>query len=259
MNEEPRTRVSVEIVPRDPDSVRSDVAVIAEHLPGVDTINIPDLMKFGLRSWDACGVARQHRTGTGAPAYRAVPHIRAADLDPGSDLPMVAAIDAAGLEEVLVITGDAPIDFSRRTYDVAAVDAIARLRRDLPHLTVYAGLDPYRQSPVRELEYAERKLEAGAVGFFTQPFFDLSYMRAWASLVPAGVPVWWGATTVTSPGSLTYWRKRNLAVFPAGFQTTLEWHRSYAVGAVALARELGQHIYLMPVRASVHDYLTGIV
>jgi methylenetetrahydrofolate reductase (NADPH) len=258
VSEHPQTRISVEIVPRDADSVRSDMAVIAEHLPAVDTINIPDLMKFELRSWDACGIACQHRTGAGT-AYRAVPHIRAADLDPASALPMVAAIDAAGLEEILVVTGDAPIDFSRRTYDVDAVDAIERLRRDLPHVTVYAGLDPYRQSPVRELEYAERKLEAGAAGFFTQPFFDLHYMRAWSGLLPPGVPVWWGATTVTSAGSLTYWRKRNLAVFPAGFETTLEWHRSYAVGAVALARELGQHIYLMPVRASVHDYLAGIV
>ncbi|MDQ3527037.1 MAG: methylenetetrahydrofolate reductase, partial [Actinomycetota bacterium] len=81
----------------------------------------------------------------------------------------------------------------------------------------------------------------------------------WAALLPQGVPVWWGATTVTSPGSLTYWRQRNRVAFPSGFEPSLDWHRDFARQAVAFAREQGQHIYLMPVRASVRDYLEGIV
>ena len=259
MSERLRTRISVELVPRNAESICAEVAAVAEHLPDVDTINVPDLMKFDLRSWDACALARSHPRPPGRAAYRAVPHIRSTDLDPARALPMVAALDAAGIDEVLVVAGDAPTDFSRRTYDVDAVAAVRRLRRDLPHVQVYAGLDPYRQSLVREIEYVERKLEAGAVGFFTQPFFDTALMAAWAALLPQGVPVWWGATTVTSPGSLTYWRQRNRVAFPSGFEPTLDWHRDFARQAVAFAREHGQHIYLMPVRASVRDFLEGIV
>lgn len=253
------SRVSVELVPRSEDSIRRELARVAEHLRGVDTVNVPDLMRFPLRSWSACAVARGHVRGPGLTTYRAIPHVRAADLDPHAPLPMAAALDQADVEEVLVITGDAPTDFSRRTYDVQAVDAIRRLRRDLPHLRIYAGLDPYRHSLVQELEYAERKLEAGAVGFFTQPFFDTALLTAWAGLLPQDVPVWWGATTATTPGAITYWRQRNRVVFPVGFEPTLDWHRDLAGRVLAFARERGQHAYLMPVREDVVDYLAGVV
>lgn len=250
------TRISVELVPRSPDSIAREAAEVAEHLPVVDTINVPDLVKFALRSWDACAVAGQIARVT---PYRTIPHLRATDLDPGSPLPMVEALTAAGITEVLVVSGDAPDDFSRRTYAVDAVAAIRRLRAEAPQLRVYAGLDPYRQNLVEELDYAERKLEAGACGFFTQPFFDTGLMTAWAGLLPEGVPVWWGATTVTSPGSLSYWRRRNRVAFPATFAPTLDWHRDFARRAVQFARERGQNVYLMPVRASVREYLDGVL
>lgn len=253
------TRISVELVPRSVHSVQADVTAVDAHLPHVDTINVPDLTKFSLRSWDACALARQVRRADGPTAYRAIPHLRSQDLNPEKALPMVRALDEAGIEEVLIVTGDVPNGFSGATYDVDAVAAIRRLRTDLPHVTVYAGLDPYRQALIEEVEYAERKLEAGAAGFFTQPFFDTALMQTWAGLLPPGVPVWWGATTVTSAGSHNYWRRRNRAVFPAGFEATLEWHRDFARQAVGFARERGQHIYLMPVAVDVRSYLEGIV
>ncbi len=251
------TRISVELVPRSRDSIAADVADVAAHLPQVDTINVPQLMKFELHSWEACQTARDvGRPGHRTP-YRTIPHLRASGLDPRSALQMADALSE--LEEVLVVSGDAPDNFAKATFDVDAVSAIRRLRQEAPHLTVYAGLDPYRHSLVEELAYAERKLEAGAAGFFTQPFFDVALMRAWAALLPAGVPVWWGATTVTSSASLGYWRRRNRVAFPAGFEPTLSWHRDYARRAVEFARENDQHIYLMPVRASVVEFLDGIV
>lgn len=115
---------------------------------------------------------------------------------------MAGAIVAHGIEEVLIISGDAPSDMNRRVYNVDAEQAIRRFRQELPHVKVYAGLDPYRQSFARERDYLERKLEAGASGFFTQPFFDLRLMDAFADIVPEGAEVWWGATTVTEEGSL---------------------------------------------------------
>jgi len=248
------SRISVELVPRSVESVRADVATVAEHLGDVDTINVPDLTKFDLSSWDACAVAKQTEAD-----YATIPHIRAQDLHPGAALPMLRAIAQAGIEEVLVVTGDLPDEPDDDREAVSALQAIERLRRELPHLRVYAGLDPYRHAPWQELEYAERKLDAGAVGFFTQPFFDVALMQAWAGLLPAQVPIWWGATTVTTQASLRYWRRRNLAVFPRDFELSMEWQRGFAAQAVAFARSRGDNVYLMPVRVDLREYLVGVL
>ncbi|MGB7449065.1 MAG: methylenetetrahydrofolate reductase [Ornithinimicrobium sp.] len=248
------SRISVELIPRSVDSMRADVTTVAEHLTEVDTINVPDLTKFDLSSWDACAVAKQT-----AGDYATIPHLRAVDLSPSQGLPMLRAIAHAGIEEVLVVTGDLPDDPGDEADGVSALQAIKRLRRELPHLRVYAGLDPYRHAPWQELEYAERKLEAGAAGFFTQPFFDVALMRAWAGLLPPQVPIWWGATTVTTQASLRYWRRRNLAVFPRDFELTMRWQREFATQAVAFARGRGDNVYLMPVRVDLREYLVGVL
>lgn len=244
------TRVSVELVPRSRSSLREELETVARHLPGVDTVNVVDLTRYSTRSWQGCVLARPH--------YRTIPHIRAVDLDPDGPLAMADTLAEQGIDEVLVITGDAPADMSARVYDVDAVRAIRRFRRELPHVRVYAGLDPYRQSLARERDYLERKLEAGAVGFFTQPFFDLRLMAAYADLIPHGAEVWWGATSVLTTSSLNYWRARNHAVFPRTFEPTLEWNRAFAADLLAFARERGQHAYFMPVKADARAYLEGI-
>ncbi|MGI8748333.1 MAG: methylenetetrahydrofolate reductase, partial [Deinococcus sp.] len=159
---------------------------------------------------------------------------------------------------VLVIEGDPPPDMSRRSYPVSSLDLIRRFRRELPGVRVWAGLDPYRQSFARERDYAEQKLEAGACGFFTQPFFDRRLLELWAELLPTR-EVFWGATTVTSERTLSYWQHRNKAVFPRGFAPTLEWNRAFAAELLAFAREAGGHAYFMPVRASVAQYLDGVL
>ncbi|MGO0575461.1 methylenetetrahydrofolate reductase [Ornithinimicrobium panacihumi] len=252
------SRISVELVPRSAESVAAEMAEVDAHLPWVDTINVPDLLKFDLRSWDACGLVRQAPRATGTP-YPAIPHIRAADVDPDAPLAMGEELDQHGITEVLVVSGDDADYFTHHTYPVDAVDVIRRFRAELPHITVYAGLDPYRQGIAQELRYLERKLSAGAAGIFTQPFFDTSLMAAWARVLPEGMPVWWGATTVTSQGAIGYWRRRNLVAFPTDFAPTLEWQRDFARRAIEFAREREQHVYLMPVRASVADYLSGVL
>lgn len=253
-----QSRISVELVPRSAESVAAELADVDAHLPYVDTINVPDLLKFDLRSWDACGQVRGTPRASGA-AYPTIPHIRAADIDPDAPLAMAETLDRHGITEVLVVSGDDADYFTHHTYPVDAVDVIRRFRAELPHVTVYAGLDPYRQGIAQEIRYLERKLSAGAAGIFTQPFFDTSLMTAWAKVLPAGMPVWWGATTVTSPGAIGYWRRRNLVAFPTDFEPTLDWQRDFARKAIDFAREREQHVYLMPVRTSVVDYLAGVL
>ncbi len=248
------TRISVELIPRSVDHLRRDVETVAKHLGDVDTINVPDQAKFDLSSWDACALAKETAAG-----YNTIPHIRAQDLEPDRALPMLRAIERADIKELLIVSGDPPQGQADEILGVSALDAIARIHRELPHVAVYAGLDPYRQAPQREVAYAEQKLEAGAAGFFTQPFFDVSLMAAWASLLPRSVPIWWGTTNVTSEASRRYWQRVNHAVFPHDFEMTLDWQRSYAQRALSFAREHHQNVYMMPISVDVHDYLGGLV
>lgn len=254
-----QSRISVELVPRSAGSVREEMADVSGLLPWVDTINIPDLVKFDLRSWEATRVAGEAALRPDGSIYPRIPHIRAADVNPEAPLPMAQDLLDQGVDEVLVVSGDDADYFTHHTYPVDAVDVIRRFRAELPQLTVYASLDPYRSGMAQELRYLERKLAAGASGIFTQPFFDTHLMGAWASVLPTDIEVWWGATTVTTKASIGYWRRRNLVAFPTSFEPTLQWQREFARRALDFARERSQHIYLMPVRTSVKDYLDGVL
>ncbi|MBZ9749381.1 methylenetetrahydrofolate reductase [Deinococcus sp. HMF7604] len=245
------SRISVELVPRSRSGLKAELAEVTAHLSEVDTVNIPDLTRYSLRSWAGCSFA--------GPGLTSIPHLRAVDFNPREPLPFLPLLEAHGIEEVLVVTGDAPVDMSAKVYDVDAVDLIRRLSREAPHLRVYAGLDPYRQSFVRERNYLERKLDAGAYGFFTQPFFDLRVADTWGDLLPDGTPVWWGATSILTEASFNYWRARNHAVFPRSFTPTLACNRTFARDLLHFARERGQHAYFMPVKVKVLDYLGGLL
>ncbi|WP_407539433.1 methylenetetrahydrofolate reductase [Deinococcus radiomollis] len=237
-------------MPRSRSGLRAELEQVRE-LGSVETVNIPDLLRFSLRSWQGCRLAK-------GVVGRSIPHIRAIDIDPRKPLHMADALNEHGISEVLIIEGDPPADMGHQTYDVTSLEIIRKFRREMPHVTVWAGLDPYRQSFARERDYAEAKLEAGAVGVFTQPFFDLRLMELWAELLP-GCQVFWGATTITSEKSLSYWQNRNKAVFPRGFTPTLAWNRQFARELLNFARQAGGHAYFMPVRVSVEAYLGGVL
>ena len=118
-------RISVELVPRSEAEVYADASLVHAAMPEVNAFNIPDLMRFPLRSWDACAIASKI-----LPA--SIPHIRAIDIPPVGDLPMAEAILASGLSEVLVIRGDPPRDLSRQTYPNTSDDIIRRFKRHHP-------------------------------------------------------------------------------------------------------------------------------
>ena len=176
-------RISVELVPRSEAEVYADASLVHAAMPEVNAFNIPDLMHFPLRSWDACAIASKI-----LPA--SIPHIRAIDIPPLGDLPMAEAILAAGLSEVLVIRGDPPRDLSHQTYPNTSDDIIRRFKRHHPKLKVFAAFDPYRQSFRDELDAVARKMDAGADGFFTQPIFDLRLLEVCAEML-RGHNVFW--------------------------------------------------------------------
>lgn len=243
-------RISVELVPRNEADLHAQLEELTSF-PRVDTVNIPDITRFSLRSWQGCRQALEH-------VAHAIPHLRAIDFDLSRPLNPAQGLGLDGLDEALVVAGDAPPDMSRVVYSTSSIELIRKLRQEHPALKIYGAFDPYRQGFQAERSYAGQKLEAGASGFFTQPFFDVRLMEIIGEQLD-GLEVFWGVTTVTSRRSQLYWQTRNRAVFPAGFQPTLEWNRRLARDALAFTKIHGGNIYFMPIRASLTDYLTGII
>ena len=245
------TEISIELVPRSLEALDAELRLVRDRFPSVHTVNVPDLLRFPVRSWEACRHARRY-------VPTAIPHLRAMDFDAGKPFALAATLAEAGIREVLVVSGDPPQDLAHRIYPTRPVELIRRIKRDAPELVVYAGFDPYRSGARSELEYARAKLDAGADALFSQPFFDLRLMEVWAELL-AGVPIWWGVSPVLSDRTRRYWETKNGAFFPAAFQPTLDWNRDFAARALAWVRARGANVYFMPIRADLERWLHGIV
>lgn len=258
--------ISIEIIARDEQHILDTLLQVREFCPSVNTINVPDIVRYPMRSWEAVRVANAH-FGRGqnehapferAPFKRVIPHLRAVDFDLEQPFPLIEALERDGIDEVLVVSGDVNKDSTRQSYPTTSIPLIRKLKQELPRLIVYAALDPYRDSLKSELRYAAEKIDAGADGLFTQPFFDLRLMDIYGDAL-RGVPVYWGVSPVLTDNSRRYWETVNQVVFPADFEPTIEANRQFAQAALDFARDHDQHIYYMPIKADIKAYLHGIL
>lgn len=244
-------RISVELVPRSPEGLREDLQMIKDVVCGVDLINIPDLLRLETRSWQGAAVAQDF-----CPAV--MPHIRAIDVDLQRPLAMKEELRKSGITEVLVIEGDPPQDMSHKFYPTVTTDVIQKFHQEMPEVKVYAGVDQYRGSMRQELYRIQRKLQAGAVGFFTQPFFDMRLLEMYADMLH-GQNVYWGVTPVASERSMSYWELKNNVIFPRDFEPTLAWSIDFGKRVRSFTEASGDNLYLMPIRGNLRSYLTGIL
>lgn len=245
------TEISLELVPRSVASLRKELELVRRHFPAVERINIPDILRFDLRSWDGCAIAGEYVPKT-------IPHLRAIDFNPDAPLPIIEKICRDNVEAVLIINGDPPQEIKHTYYRTSSLEMIRRLKRECPQLTVYAGIDPYRSGIKDEIDYIHAKQDAGADGFFTQPFFDLRLMDIYQGFL-ADATVYWGVSPVLTESSRSYWENKNHAIFPGGFAPTLEWNRRFARDVLAFARQHQGHVYFMPIRTDLVGYLEGIL
>lgn len=246
-----RNQISVELVPRDSRSLHEELEVLHQHFRGIDAINIPDLLRFDIRSWEACAMARTLYPET-------IAHVRAIDMHPYNPLPLRQALVDHCISGALVIAGDPPQNAGRQIYPSTSIEMLRKFHQEIPEVRLYAAIDPYRSSFRSEIDYVRRKHDAGAAGFFTQPFFDLRLMEIYAELL-ADYELWFGIAPVLSQRSRNYWETRNRTVFPADFEPTLEWNQSFARSAMEYARAHGFNLYFMPIRTDLRTYLSGIL
>ena len=245
------TEISIELVPRSETSLRLELEQVRQHFPDIVRINIPDILRFNLRSWQGCKIANEYFPNT-------IPHLRAIDFDPNKPLQISRDLEKKGIEAVLVITGDLPQDMSHRCYRTSCLEMIRRLKREMPELIIFAGMDPYRNGIKEEIDYIRAKQDAGAEAFFTQPFFDLRLMEIFQGFLQ-DCNVFWGVSPVLNENSQNYWENKNNAIFPPDFQPTLEWNRNFAKNALQFARATGGNLYFMPIRTDIKAYLEGIL
>ena len=238
---------AVELIPRDAETLLRDAGEVSRLFPDAQVINIPDLLRFSLRSWEAARLIR-------GIFPRVIPHIRAIDIAPDAPLP---GVDDPALREVLVVQGDPPSDLRHRTYPNTSESVIARYRREAPHLDVYAAFDPYRRAPYKEMQAIARKKEAGATGFFTQPIFDMRMLDLCMNWL-VGENVFWGISPVIGPKSRSYWETTNHVIFPHDFEPTLEANINFARQMMDVVASAGGNTYLMPLRVNLERYLTHL-
>lgn len=243
------TRISIELVPRNEDFLISELKSLTGRFP-VDTVNIPDLLRFELRSWQGCYAVRK-------AGKHAIPHIRAIDIDVRKPLPMADYINENQIKEVVIVTGDRPQDMSHKIYPSTSVDVIRKFKQEMPEIKVYGAIDQYRSSIRNEIEYVKRKLYAGADGFFTQPFYDLRFMAIYAEQLH-NTEVFWGISPVLSENSVNYWEVKNNVIFPTDFKPTLEWNINFAKSALKFLNDQNSNCYFMPIRMPAAEYLTEI-
>ncbi|MCI6158517.1 MAG: methylenetetrahydrofolate reductase [Selenomonadaceae bacterium] len=243
-------RVSIELVPRDEETLRAELALVEKYKDQVDVINVPDLLRFETRSWEGAAISQE-------VFPTAMPHIRAMDIDLNRELPMKAYLREHHIREVLVIQGDPPQDMTHEVYPTQTTDVIWKFGREMPEVKVYAGIDQYRSSMYDELYRIKRKIQAGAKGFFTQPFYDMRYLSLYADMLQ-GTEVYWGVSPVMTARSKSYWERKNKVVFPPEFETSLDWAVAFTHRVMEFAEAHDGSLYVMPIKTNLEAYLDGV-
>jgi methylenetetrahydrofolate reductase (NADPH) len=244
-------RISLELVPRSQESFAEELATVRDRFPCVDTLNIPDILKFDVRIPEACEVAVNY-------FQRVIPHIRAVSVNSREPFSYKDFLARNNITEVLVIEGDNPEIVSKSDHPCDSIQLIGKIKKEAPWITVYAGLDQWRSSFEEEMEYVRRKQDAGADGFFTQPFFDLESMEEYAEEL-SDTHVFWGLAPVIRESSKTYWETKNSVRFPHDFKCTMGWNHQFAKKVLKRADSDKFHVYFCPITVDFIEYLNGIV
>ena len=241
--------ISFEIVPRSLEAFDQQYQFVQQLDSGINTINVPDIQRFDSRSWELA-------TRVDRSQYRFVPHFRAIDFKLGSG-DLFRIIDDYQLDSVLLVTGDPPEGLKRAYYNTDVVDLIRAVRHRYPALNIYAGFDPHRSGVQDECDYIQRKVDAGAGGFFSQPFYDSRMIEIYAEQMQ-GLETYIGISPITTKASMNYWEVKNKVKFPKNFQPDYQWNVDFAHQVMALAAANDLHVYFMPIRIDLERYFQQI-
>lgn len=241
--------LSIELVPRDADELVAQAGEVLQAFPQFEWLNIPDIKALPVRSHDAAAKAV-------ALPVRVIPHVRARDRSLQDGVALLRGLVELGVKDALIVTGDR-FDQGEEASYVTSVELIRAGREAGLPLQLWAAFDPYRGEMRAEFEYVQAKLDAGAAGLFTQPFFDVRLAQICLDQLD-GVPTFLGISPVTTPQSRRYWERTNRVVFPSSFEPTLEYCARLSADLLDVVEAHGQHAYLMPIKVDPLEYVEAV-
>ncbi len=240
----------LELIPRNDADFVAEAQRILSSVQQLSGINVPDVLRLPMRSADAAKLLLNL-------GIRVVPHIRAIDHPITDTVDIISELVDLGLRDVLIVTGDPPVEPHRSVFDIKVTELISSVKKRHSSLSVYGALDPYRDSLKEELAYCQAKIEAGADGLFSQPFFDLKLAHIFLDQL-RGTRLFVGISPVTTEASMSYWKARNQVVFPTEFCPTFDYNVALSKSLIALAEAYNQHTYLMPIRVDAGTYAAAV-
>lgn len=238
--------IALELVPRSLDSLLEESRNCLSKFP-LTTINVPEIRTVATKSYESAHYLLENHVPV-------TPHFRMVDRSLTELIEKLGILTAIGLREVLIIAGDPPKDPGFQPSGLTSVLAIREIRKLFPTLKIFAGLDPFRTSFREELDCAKRKLDAGADGFYTQPFFSVGMLEQWMEQLPEA-EVWYGIAPVLSEKSKLYWENTNKVVFPPDFTIDLDGNVRTGRALLKSIADAKQRAYLMPVRVDAAEYV----
>ncbi|MCK5120512.1 MAG: methylenetetrahydrofolate reductase [Methylococcales bacterium] len=238
-------KFSFEIVPRTHQAFEEQYQFVSTLGKSISMINVPDIQRFDIRSWDTGKKVDRSK-------HQFVPHFRASDfsLESGD---IFRIIEENELDHVLLVSGDPPEGIKREFHNTSVLDLIRVVKQRFPKITIHAGFDPHRHGLQEECHYVQRKVEAGASSFFSQPFYDIRLIEIYAEHLQ-GIETFIGLSPITTLSSMNYWEVKNKVKFPVNFKAEYEWNINFSNQAIAMAREVGFNIYFMPIRINLQEY-----
>lgn len=243
--------IALELVPRSIDGIVAEAKESLSNYPFVTSINIPEIRKLPVKSFEPSLALLKN-------SLPVTPHFRIIDRTEKDLLQKIQALVEAGLRQVLLIGGDPPKEDPNFTPSgLTTIEAVKAVKREFPTLKLYTGLDPYRSSFRKELDYALAKCEAGSDGFYTQPFFSIGMLELWLEQLP-DAEIWFGIAPVYSQKSRDYWERVNKVVFPPNFSFDKAENARLGKQLLVTISETQERAYLMPVANGALSYLESL-
>ena len=242
-------KISYELIPNSLENIEREVKWLKNKK--FNLINIPDIQKFKIRSWEIDLNENDFRNKS-----TTIYHIRAIDFDIIDIDKIEELISTYKLRKILVIKGDCT-DRNKKVYNTTVIDLIKIIKSIDTSIEVYAAFDPYRQSIGSEINSMNKKLSAGADYLISQPFFDINLIKTYCNLFDSS-KLYFGISPVVSETSKNYWNNVNKVVFPIGFKPTYDWNINFANKALDTIELLGANAYFMPIKIDLDKYFGSI-
>ncbi len=242
--------IALELVPRSLDGILAESKKSLSTFPFITSVNIPEIRRLPIKSFEPSLELLENSVPT-------TPHFRMIDRSEKELIEKISLLVRAGLKQVLLIGGDPPNEADFVPSGLTTLQGIKAVKREFPQLKVFAGLDPYRNPFREELDYAFRKLEAGADGFYSQPFFSVGMLELWVEQLP-DTEIYFGIAPVYTERSRNYWERVNKVVFPPNFSFARDYNTRLARQLLVTISETRSRACLQPVSNGAIEYLQDI-